>query len=161
MTVAALPAPKHVRDLLADLLGREVTVGTGTPVASTKARPAAIAVFVDDRTRTLAVALLDLPLCRAAGGALGLLPVAGVNEMVASRELSETLLENLYEVVNILSALFNVPGAPHAKLHKLYSPGEPLPNDIRAYASALGFRLDLDVAVAGYGNGRLSIVALA
>ena len=62
---------------------------------------------------------------------------------------------------NILSALFNVPGAPHAKLHKLYAPGEPLPNDIRAYASALGFRLDLDVAVAGYGNGRLSIVALA
>lgn len=161
MTVAALPSPKHVRDLLADLLGREVTVGTGTPVASTRARPAAIAVFVDDKMRTLAVSLLDLPLCGATGGALGLLPVAGVNEMVEAKDLSETLLENLYEVVNILSVLFNVPGAPHAKLHKLYAPGEPLPPDVRAYACALGFRIDLDVAVAGYGNGRLSIVALS
>ena len=161
MTVAALPAPKHVRDLLADLLGRDVTVGTGTPVASTKARPAAIAVFADDKLRTIAVSLLDLPLCGATGGALGLLPVAGVNQMVEDKDLSEILLENLYEVVNILSVLFNVPGAPHAKLHKLYAPGEPLPPDIRAYASALGFRIDLDVGVAGYGNGRLSIVALA
>jgi len=160
MKIAALPAPMHVRDLLTDLLGREVTVGTGTPVAATKARPAAIAVFVDDKLRTLAVALLDVPLCGASGGALGLLPVAGVKEMIEERDLSETLMENLYEVVNILSALFNVPGAPHAKLHKLYAPGELLPPDVRAYAGALGFRLDLDVAVAGYGNGRLSIVAL-
>lgn len=160
MSVATLPAPKHVRDLLADLLGREVTVGTGTPVASTRARPAAIAVFVDDRLRTLAVSLLDLPLCGATGGALGLLPVPVVTEMVEAQALSETLLENLYEVVNILSVLFNVPGAPHAKLHKLYAPGEALPGDVRAYACTLGFRVDLDVGVAGYGNGRLSIISV-
>ena len=160
MSVTALPAPMHVRDLLSDLLGREVTVGTGTPVASTRVRPAAIAVFADDRQRTVVVALLDLPLCGAAGGALGLLPQAGVTAMVEDNDLSEVLLENLDEVVNILSVLFNVPGAPHAKLHKLYAPGDLLPNEVRAYASVLGFRLDLAVAVAGYGSGRLSIISL-
>ena len=161
MTVAALPTPKHVRDLLADLLGREVTVGTGTPVAATKTRPAAIAVFVDDAIRTLAVSLLDLPLCGTAAGALGLLPVAEVHQIIEDKDLPANLLENLHEVANVLAVLFNVPGAPHTKLHKLYAPGAALPPHVRAYASALGFRIDLEVAVAGYGNGRLSIVALS
>ena len=37
-------------------------------------------------------------------------------------ELSPLLLEALHEVVNVLSALFNTPGAPHSKLHKLVRP---------------------------------------
>ena len=161
MTVAALPTPKNVRDLLTELLDREVTVGTGIPVAATKARPAAVAVFVDDELRTLAVSLLDLPLCGAIGGAIGLLPVDVVNQMVEDEKLSEILLENLYEVANVLSVLFNAADVPHVTLHKLYAPREPLPSDLRVFASSLGFRLDLEVAVAGYGDGRLSIVALA
>ena len=36
------------------------------------------------------------------------------------------MVEALHEVVNVLSALFNTPGAPHSKLHKLYAPGEEL-----------------------------------
>ena len=39
-------------------------------------------------------------------------------------------VEALHEVVNVLSALFNTPGAPHSKLHKLVRAGEDVPGDI-------------------------------
>ena len=57
----------------------------------------------------------------------------------------------------MLSALFNVPGAPHSKLHKLYAPGEDLPGDIAGTLAAFN-RIDLVVDVQGYGKGGLSLV---
>ena len=62
------------------------------------------------------------------------------------------LVEALHEVVNVLSALFNTPGAPHSKLHKLYAPGEDLPGDIAGMLAAFN-RLDLALEVPGYGKG--------
>ena len=67
------------------------------------------------------------------------------------------LVEALHEVVNVLSALFNTPGAPHSKLHRLYAPGEDLPGDVVGLLPSLN-RLDLAIEVAGYGKGRISLV---
>jgi hypothetical protein len=66
-------------------------------------------------------------------------------------------VEALHEVVNVLSALFNTPGAPHSKLHKLYAPGADLPGDIEGMLAAFN-RIDLAVDVQGYGKGSLSLV---
>ena len=153
-----LPNPKDVKDMLEGLLGRDVTVGIGKPVASGQDEPTCIGVFVDDRTTMLGLCIVDLPLSGAMGGALGLMPPGGVEDMVAEKDLSKMVLDNVYEVVNILSALLNVEGAPHAKLYVLHLPGEVLPNDVAAQAAALGNRLDLDVEVAGYGKGSMSLV---
>ena len=68
------------------------------------------------------------------------------------------LLEALHEVVNVLSALFNTPGAPHSKLNKLV---RPTARTCPATSPACwpGFnRLDLALEVPGYGKGALSLV---
>ena len=62
------------------------------------------------------------------------------------------LVEALHEVVNVLSALFNTPGAPHSKLHKLYAPGDDLPGDIAGMLADFN-RIDLAIEVQGYGKG--------
>ena len=67
------------------------------------------------------------------------------------------MVEALHEVVNVLSALFNTPGAPHSKLHKLYAPGEDLPGDLAGMLAGFN-RIDLAVEVQGYGKGALSLV---
>ena len=46
-------------------------------------------------------------------------PAAAQDAVEEDGELSPMLVEALHEVVNVLSALFNTPGAPHSKLHKL------------------------------------------
>jgi hypothetical protein len=152
---AILPAPKDVRDLLEGLLGRDVIVAPGDPVSLNDG--AALAVYVDPQLSTNAICLIDVPLAAWCAGALALLPKGGLEDAVEDGELSDMHLEVLYEVVNVAAAMLNGGGVTHSKLYKLYAPGESVPGDLAGLAAGFN-RIDLDVDVAGYGSGALSIV---
>jgi hypothetical protein len=152
---AILPAPKDVRDLLEGLLGKDVTVSPGDPVSLNDG--AALAVYVDPQLSTNAVCLVDVPLAAWFAGALALLPKGGLEDAIEDGELSDMQLEVVYEVVNVAAAMFNGGGVTHSKLYKLYAPGETVPADLAAVAAGFN-RIDLEVDVAGYGTGSLSIV---
>jgi hypothetical protein len=158
MSLDLLPASKDVREILEGLVGRPVTVSPGGPVTPTGDKPVSVAVYVDPNMAVNALCLMDLGASAYTGGALALLPAGGCQDAVEEDgELTPLLVEALHEVVNVISALFNVPGAPHSKLHKLYAPGEDLPGDIVGMLAAFN-RLDLVVEVQGYGKGGLSLV---
>ena len=158
MSTVLLPAAKDVRDMLAGLVGKGVTVSPGAPVTPAENRPVAVAVYVDPQMAVNALCLMDLGAAAYTGGALALLPPGGCQDAVEEDgELSPLLVEALHEVVNVLSALFNTPGAPHSKLHKLYAPGDDLPGDIEGMLAGFN-RIDLAVEVPTYGKGALSLV---
>jgi hypothetical protein len=152
---AILPAPKDVRDLLEGLLGKDVTVAPGEPVSINDG--AALAVYVDPQLSTNAICLLDVPLAAWCAGALALLPKGGLEDAIEDGELSDMHLEVVYEVVNVAAAMLNGGGVTHSKLYKLYAPGEVVPADLAGLAAGFN-RIDLDVEIAGYGSGALSIV---
>ncbi|RZU33715.1 hypothetical protein [Blastococcus saxobsidens] len=153
-----LPAAKDVRDMLTGLVGKPVTVSPGAPVTPTPDRPVSVAVYVDPYMNVNALCLMDLGAAAYTGSALALLPPGGAQDAVEEDgELSGMQVEALHEVVNVLSALFNTPGAPHSKLHKLYAPGEELPGDLEGMLAAFN-RVDLDIEVPTYGKGSLSFV---
>ena len=156
-----LPAAKDVRDMLAGLVGKPVTVSPGAPVTPASNRPVSVAVYVDPYMAVNALCVMDLGASAYTGGALALLPAGGCQDAVEEDgELTPMLVEALHEVVNVLSALFNTPGAPHSKLHKLYAPGDDVPGDISGMLAGFN-RLDLAVEVPGYGKGGLSLVVAA
>jgi hypothetical protein len=156
--IVELPAAKDVRDMLAGLVGRNVTVSPGAPVTPAPDRPVAVAVYVAPDMSVNALCLMDLGAAAYTGGALALLPPGGCQDAVEEDgELSGMLVEALHEVVNVLSALFNTPGAPHSKLHRLYAPGEEVAADLQGMLAAFN-RIDLVVEVQGYGKGALSLV---
>jgi hypothetical protein len=153
-----LPAAKDVRDMLAGLVGRNVTVSPGAPVTPAAGRPVAVAVYVAPEMSVDALCLMDLGAAAYTGGALALLPPGGCQDAVEEDgELSGMQVEALHEVVNVLSALLNTPGAPHSKLHKLYAPGEEIAGDLVGMLAGYN-RIDLGVEVQGYGKGALSLV---
>ena len=160
MTVGTveLPAAKDVKDMLTGLVGKPVSVSPGAPVTPTPDSPVAVAVYVDPGMAVNALCLLDLAASAYTGGALALLPPGGCQDAVEEDgELTGLLAEALHEVVNVLSALFNTPGAPHSKLHRLYVPGEDLPGDVAGMLAAFN-REDLAVEIPGYGKGGISFV---
>jgi hypothetical protein len=153
-----LPTSKDAKDMLTGLTGKPVTVAPGAPVTPTERSPVSVAVYVDPQLNVNALCVMDLALSAWTGGALAMLPPGGVQDAVEEDgELSSMLTEALYEVVNVVSALFNVPGAPHSKLHKLFAPGDAIDGDIAGMLAAFN-RLDLQVEVPGYGKGNLSLV---
>ena len=158
MSVTLLPAAKDVRDMLTGLVGKPVDVSPGAPVTPTPEKPVAVAVYVDPQMAINALCVMDLAASAYTGAALALLPPGGAQDAVEEDgELSGLLVEALHEVVNVLSALFNTPGAPHSKLHKLYAPGDDLPGDIEGMLANFN-RIDLALEVPGYGKGALSLV---
>ena len=153
-----LPAPKDVRDMLTGLVGKPVAVAPGAPVTPTPDKPVSVAVYVDPQMSVNALCVMDLGASAYTGAALALLPPGGAQDAVEEDgELTPMLAEALHEVVNVLSALFNVPGAPHSKLHELYAPGDELPGDLAGMLAGFN-RLDLAIEVPTYGKGALSLV---
>jgi hypothetical protein len=126
-------------------------------VTPTPRQPVSVAVYIDPGMAITALCVLDLAASAYTGGALALLPAGGCQDAVGEGELTALQLEALHEVVNVLSALLNTPGAPHSKLHRLYGPGEDLPGDVAGMLAFLN-RLDLALEVPGYGKGGLSLV---
>ena len=157
MTTIALPASLAIRNLLEDLLGRDVTVNPADPPVVADLKRTVSAVYIDGATRMVAVIGLDLALAAYAGAALGLMPVGGAQDCLEDGTLSPMLAENVGELFNVLTSLLNREGGPHVRLYKVYQPPEPLPNDAQAQLLALGNRSDLLVEVARYGKGRLSV----
>jgi hypothetical protein len=157
VSTVLLPAPKDVRDMLAGLVGRNVTVSPGAPVTPAPDRPVAVAVYVAPDMSVNALCLLDLGAAAYTAGGLALLPPGGCQDAVEEGELTALQVEALHEVVNVLSALYNVAGAPHSRLHKLYAPGEDVAGDLAGMLAGFN-RLDLDLEIHGYGKGSLSLV---
>lgn len=158
MTASHLPVPKQIRDLLAELLDREVTLSPSAPLAPTPKNPCTIGVYVDDLLQVTSLIGFDLSLSAHAGAAIGLVPVGGAEVAIEEGILNETLRDNVYEVLNIAASLFNVEGATHVRLYDVHHAGVAVPPDVLARSLTLGRREDLAVDVAGYGSGRLSVV---
>jgi hypothetical protein len=158
MSTVLLPAAKDVRDMLSGLVGKEVTVSPGAPVTPEPNRPVTVAIYTAPDMSVNALCLMDLGASAYTAAALALLPPGGAQDAVEEdKELSPMLLEALHEVVNVLSALFNTPGAPHSKLNKLVPDGDDVPGDIAGMLAGFN-RLDLAIEVPGYGKGNVSFV---
>ncbi len=163
MTTAAthLPVPFEVRTLLDELFGRPVEVKPSPPWAPLNGEPGTFALYVDDSLVVRALGVCDLRFSAYAGAAIGLTPPAIAEAAVKARAVDEALQENLYEVLNICAALYNVEGAAHMKLHQVHHVGTTVAPQVQALSAVLGRRLDLSVEISGYGTGRLSFVGIA
>lgn len=156
-----LPSVKEIRDLLTELLDRDIQVAPTPPLAPTPNNPCTVAVYVDDSLQVTSVIAFDLALSAYAGAAIGLVPAAGAEAAIEERILNDTLRENVYEVLNIAASLFNHDGATHVRLYDAHHIGNVLPGDVMVKSLTLGRREDLQIEVGGYGRGRLSVVLVA
>jgi hypothetical protein len=154
---SVLPASLAVRNLLEDLLGRDVNVNPGDPLTADDLPTATIAIYTDNAQQIYGVLGLQLSLAANVGAALGLLPAGAAEDSIDEKQLFPNLAENVFELCNVLTSLLNREGAPHVKLYEVVYPGMPLPNDVRAHLLAIGRRLDLTVEIARYGKGKFSL----
>ena len=139
MTTATtqLPSPKDVRDMLEELLGKDITVGDGSPASAADLKKTTVAAYVDDGNHIAAVAGMDLPLSAWIGAAIGLIPKGGAEACVEDGDLSKMVGENVREVCNIMAALLNRAGTPHCNpgASRRRRPGRAPPSMIRAAAA--------------------------
>jgi hypothetical protein len=154
-----LPTPASIADLVTMLVGKPTRAGRGTPLAVSAAR--GVATYVDKDAKITFVTLTDMAFIASVGAALAMIPPGIVGEAVKSGKPSHVLVENAVEVLNILASLFNdLEGkGVHVKLQRLVLV-PPLPPELARLIAKPGHRLDLEVTLPGYPNGRLSLLAV-
>ncbi len=160
MTTTPLPPLKELRDLLTMLVGRDCEVSVADESVTPATEPGVVVgVYVTQFLKAEVIVAVDTYLAAALGGAIALLPARTALGSVGPGPLDETLLENVSEVLNVTSALFNVDDAPHLRLESVHDSGAaPLPGDVATWLRSYGPRLDVRIDVQGYGDGLLSIV---
>jgi len=154
-----MPGQDKVRDVLADLMGRTVTVArTGAvPVEVDGPSPAALADFEADGGRIGVLCVADLRLTNALGAALTMVAPAAVDEAVERLRIDDPTFDNFREVVNVLTSVFNTSDTPHVKFHDVHRLPAELPAETVQLLDAPLGRRDFDVSVEDYGTGRLSL----
>ena len=156
-----LPDNKAVKDLFEGLLGRDVDVTEGIPVPPNSTPRPTTAVYVDDRNKLSAVAVMDFPLTAFSGAALALVPKGGADVAIEEKELPSSLLENAAEILNVLAAPIGEAAGVHQRLHQTFGPLDFPPSDVAAWSASLGSRTDVVLDIKGYGQGTLSVITVA
>lgn len=156
-----LPARTSIRDLLTDLLGCKVSVTDGPRQQLDPGRKAQLAVYRFDDGELAALCVADHDLACSAGAAIADLPPEDVVEARNSGELEGDLSEFYRETVNVLSRLLNTPETPHVVLEQVHPVPGQVPSDVASMAVAPGLRVDLAVAVEGYGGGAMTLLGVS
>lgn len=156
MTTSPLPSRHGVRTRLEGLLGRDVEVSDGQPVASKASN--VVAVYVTGKLAVSALMVVNIEGAARVGGARARLTRGVIDDAITGKALTTVLRDNCYEVLDGLSSVFNISGAPHVRLYEMLGPQGSIPSDIAALGAAVGNRMDIEFKVAGIGTGQLSVI---
>lgn len=152
-----LPNPLEIAQLLADTLGREVEAGDGPPcdVAGSMS-----AFYLNEAGTEGIVCICDVPLVNYTGAALALIPVSIAQDGAKRHELPDAMIENFFEILNILGAVLNQVCPEHVRLVDVKYPGDPLPEPVAALIRGCERRHDLLVDIEDYGKGSMTLLHL-
>lgn len=108
---------QDVCGMLSDLMGRNVDAVGDSKLPDQLKGNAVVAVFRDDAGKASFTITFDKGGAARVGGALTMVPEAKVNKEAKNKVMLEgEPLENISEVLNIMSALFHEAGTPHVVL---------------------------------------------
>lgn len=154
----AFAVPDQVGRLLTGLLGKPVVVKKGNPLAP-GTKLAVGEYFREDGTLG-AVCLCDLGTASSAGAALSLMPAGVAAESIKTGKLNDILAENMQEVFNVLTRLFQNPQQPRVHFKLMYLPPQNLSNEANTLLKKPTYRADFDVAIPSYPGGKMSLFVL-
>lgn len=160
MPTQALPEPEEIRNVLYGLLGRDITVSREAAASIPLDAKYVVGLYEREDGKIGGLVVADIELAAYAGAALSLLPVGVAKESIADGTIEDSLLENFQEVLNVGVQWFTAKGNPRVRLAEVFPPGAKLADDIRLVMAAPNDRLDVDAEVAGYGKGRIRLLAM-
>lgn len=161
MPAYVLPNAAELTKTVEMLFGDGAKVAPGKPLDVKPGSGNLIAIYVDDADKPVAAVLCDIPFAANAGCALSMLPAGAAKDAIKTKKLEQTMLDNLYEVMNIVSTMLMDEHTPHLKLGPLYPDLGKLPADAKAMLGAAAKNhADFMITVPRYGAGGLSLLAL-
>ena len=152
-----MPSIDSISQMVTDLVGRECTCKKGSRFPSLNRTSAAMATYMTDDGKINAYIVTDIRIAASLGAALSLLPASRTEQNIQANELEEMIDENFREVLNVLGVLFNEGNYPTLTLGPIYTTwNEQITKEHRATLRGARLRLDLDMNIDRYSNGKVA-----
>lgn len=147
-----------VDQVFGSLFSRGVTVKVLPKPVALAGTTWAVGIYVDSQGAPSALTLFDFSLANYAGAALSIVPAATAAECIRNGVMDELLHDNLSEVLNIGSAVYNTPDGRHVRLKEMTLVKDAvkaaeLSPEFKAILVRPAERLDLNLTINGYGSG--------
>ena len=155
-TAYPLPDGPKIMQLLG-LLFDGLEVKPGGAFDQSPAGGAWFGVFVADSGEPVALCGADANLAATWGAAFSLLPVGAAKDAAKSRELTQVMIDNMREIMNICTRLVMDASSPHLKLDQIYQT-KSLPAPATALLGAPKSRREFQVQLPKYGGGVLTFL---
>ena len=117
-----------------------------------------IGLYVSDEGKPVAACAVDCALAANSSAALSMLPPGVAKDAAKSKELTDVMVANLQEIMNICSRLLMNDSSAHLKLDKVY-PSKAMPPPLTALLGASHGRVDFELNVPKYGAGTLAVLS--
>jgi len=151
-----LPIQEMIRDLANDLLGTDTKVEKSREDIATP-DVGAVVSYRDDAGATAIAGVFDTDLVGVLGGALTMVPVSTLDEARERGDLPENVVENFWEVTNILASMLNRPNSPHVAQADRHRSFDEIGDDLRQVIDGPAKVRTFTVSVEGYGSGRMAL----
>lgn len=152
-TKFVIPTPQAISSLLSVIFGEELDVSNcDAPGLSDQH----VATFVDDDDQLVALCVCDKQFVAYSGAALSMIPADVANEMITGNSVTEAMVGNFYEVMNICSKLMMSDTSAHLRLDRTLSPEQSAESiaALQDSSQITGFGVDIP----RYGKGTLTFV---
>ncbi len=117
-----------------------------------------IGLYVADDGAPVAACVADVALAANASAALSMLPPAVAKDAAKTKELTDVMVQNLREIMNICTRLVMDDSSAHLRLDSVY-PAKSLPAGATQLLGALKGRIDFELNVPKYGPGTLAVLS--
>lgn len=157
-TQLPMPDAAKVRGMLGILFdGLEVKPGKKFDL--TPASGAWAGLYIGKDNAPLAICVVDAALAGSAGAALSMLPPGVAKDAVKTKELTDVMVQNLREIMNICSRLVMTDTSPHVRLEEVH-PAKSFSAGVNAVVGGQKGRVDFELNVPKYGPGTLSVISV-
>ena len=148
-----IPSPQSVSKLLSMIFGVELDVSKCEPPELSSQH---VASFVNDDDQLVALCACDKEFVAYSGAALSMIPADVANEMISGNAVTEAMVDNFNEVMNICSNLMMSDSSAHLRLDKTLSPEQSAEAiaALQESGQVTGFGVDIP----RYGKGTLTFV---
>ncbi len=152
-TIYEIPTPPATTDLLSVIFGDGLSTAS-MDAPGTDGRY--VATFINREDELVALCVCDKPFVAYSGAALSMIPVDVANEMISSNDVTEAIVGNYYEIMNICSKLLMAESGAHLRLDKVLAPEDAADTvgKLDGSATVVSFKVDIP----RYGNGEISFI---
>ena len=151
-TTYELPTLQTVSSLLGMIFGDDLSASKcDSPALDGKY----VATFLSDDDHLVALCVCDKEFVAYSGAALSMIPADVAKEMIAGNAVTDAMVDNFYEVMNICSKLLMSESGAHLRLDKTLSPDQSVAAIAamkESHTAAFG------VDIPRYGKGTLTFV---